>query len=78
MEDLENKKTNLQSSVETLCDALKTDPSLYISYQANIAMAFKDEYSRMIQKVGVNAVDKYIHEIANPSAKNFLDLLIKK
>ena len=53
--------------------ALKEDDALYIAYQANIAQAFKDEYSRNKNKYK-NKVD--IHNIANRAAKNFIDLLI--
>ena len=58
-------------AVETLSKALRENPSLYYAYQANIAMAFKNEMVR-------NGHDfPTLHDIANIAAKNFLDLLIK-
>ena len=65
-------------AVAHLAAELKRDPDLYYSYQANIAMAFKDEFHRQAGQPGevkhVNSDD--IHEIANQAAKNFLNLLI--
>ena len=55
---------------------LKNDPDYYIAWQANIAMAFKDEVNRL--KPITNRWDRQdVHEIANQAAKNFLNLLIK-
>lgn len=73
----------LKQAVEALCKALaedKAEGSYYYAWQANIAMAFKDEYDQSAnldelyphQKSHIN-----IHEIANNAAKNFLDMLIK-
>jgi hypothetical protein len=65
-------------AVAHLAKELKADPDFYYSYQANIAMAFKDEFHRQAGQPGevhhVNSDD--IHEIANTAAKNFLNLLI--
>ena len=36
--------------IEELIKNLKKDKGLYYSYQANIAMAFKDEYDRNTKK----------------------------
>lgn len=59
-----------------LFERIRTEPDLYYAWQANIAMAFKDEYNRQINyNYMPNKED--IHEIANQAAKNFLDLLIK-
>lgn len=59
-----------------LFDRIRTEPDLYYAYQANIAMAFKDEVSRL--KPVTNRWNReLVHEIANQAAKNFLDLLIK-
>lgn len=64
----------LKNSVEILCENLQNDEALYIAWQANIAMAFKDEYARQIKMS--KALD--IHSISNNAAKNFLDLLTRK
>lgn len=69
-------------AVAVLSHALATDPELYYGYQSNIAMAFKDEYSRY-RKARLPNVEMLpgesdgIHEVANNAAKYFLDLLIK-
>lgn len=58
--------------------ALREQEDYYYAWQANIAMAFYDEFLRHREKVGrerMNAKD--VHTIANQAAKNFLDLLIK-
>lgn len=62
--------------ISELIKRLKTEADLYYAYQANIAMAFKDEYDRQASLrdyVDLGKLD--IHEIANQAAKNFLDLL---
>ena len=61
-----------KQAVETLCKALREDSDYYYSWQANIAMQFKDEMGR-----GGYEVDEQVHEIANDAAKAFLDLLIR-
>lgn len=61
--------------IKELIKNLRDDPDLYYVYQANIAMAFQDEYYRYKKKYK-NRGD--IHQISNQGAKNFLDLLIKE
>lgn len=67
---MENK---LKEAVELLCENLKSDETYYYSWQANIAMAFKDEYARN-SPVG-SRLDN-LHELSNNAAKNFLNQLI--
>lgn len=55
----------------------KSEGSYYYSWQANIAMAFKDEWSRRIAP-GAIPMGEDIHNVSNQAAKNFLDLLCKK
>ncbi len=62
---------SVEHAVRKLTDAIKKDEGFYISYQANIAMAFKDEYGRCDEKYKNK---KDIHRIANVAAKNFIDL----
>ena len=50
----------------------KSPGSYYYSWQANIAMAFKDEWNRWEKP------ECYVHEVANNSAANFLELLCSK
>ena len=70
-------KTKLEKAVKTLRKGLKKDPDLYYAYQANIAMQFKDEYSRTRKdKMHGYINNEDVHQIANKAAKAFLDLLI--
>ena len=77
----ENKEImELKEAIETLCNALREDKSegsYYYSWQANIAMSFKDEYNR-VNKNHLSTSDYEIHHIANKAAENFLNLLISK
>jgi len=67
--------TKVSNAVKILLTALKNDEDYYYSYQANIAMAFKDEYDRNNKKYKNR---KDIHDIANQAAINFLNLLISQ
>lgn len=64
-----------------LSKALK-DPDYYIAWQANIAMAFKDEWDdnfdlRVInQKMLEDGEKTSVHIIANKAAKRFLDMFL--
>ena len=66
---MENK---LKEAIDTLVEALQTDEGYRIGWQANIAMSFKDEYSRNKLKYK-NRQD--IHKIANTASDNFLNML---
>lgn len=70
----------LKDAIETLIQELakdKREGSYYYSWQANIAMAFKDTYKQRFPTHAdhTNAMAN-INEVANNAAKNFLDLLI--
>lgn len=65
---------DIKKAVDTLTMALSEDVDFYRAYQANIAMAFYDEYRRNKKKYK-NQID--VHSIANTAARNFLDMLIK-
>jgi len=58
----------LKRAVDTLRKALMNDPDYFRSWQANIAMAFYDEYRRR--------PNADLHFVANEAAIQFLDLLI--
>lgn len=69
----------LRESINVLMKALREDQGLYIAYQANIAMAFYDEFNQqmseredftkwLLQEGG-------LHKIANDASTNFLKLL---
>lgn len=63
--------SKISNAVKVLTKALREDKEFYCSYQANIAMAFKDEYARSGGK-------ENIHELANRAADNFMQLWIKE
>lgn len=67
-------ENEVKNAVETLTKALKESESFYYSYQANIAMAFFDEYAKN-KKNYMNRGD--IHKVSNQAAKNFLDFWIR-
>jgi hypothetical protein len=65
-----------------LFERIRTEPDLYYAWQANIAMAFKDEANRHMKRKfqsnrSPHLSKQDLHEIANQAARNFLDLLIK-
>jgi hypothetical protein len=73
-------KNSIEHAMKILINALKTDESYRIGWQANIAMAFKDEYywnnvneHGYIDPTKTDAIDK----IANQASNNFLNLLCK-
>lgn len=73
-------KITLEQSVDKLRQELNHDKSLYITWQANIAMAYLDNenwYCNKHNKKPSQLTPKDKHTIANNSAKYFLDLLIK-
>jgi hypothetical protein len=59
-----------------MIDQIKRDPQLREAYKANIAMAFKDEYSRYKKKTGKKTLsNEDVHKVANKAADEFLTLL---
>jgi len=77
------KETKLIEAIEIVCQALREDKEYYNSWQANIAMAFKDEFNNYPMSYRgengkiVNFNQEFIHKIANDAANNFLKLLTK-
>lgn len=68
----------VKKAVETLTVALSADPDYWISWQANIAMAFVDEVARHRSVTGKRCINRReIHAIANTAADNFLKLLVR-
>lgn len=77
---------SIEQAFKVLIKALKEDPAYFYSWQANIALQFKDlvEYksihgfgsmdNRKSEKVAVLNKEQ-IHELANQAAINFLNLL---
>lgn len=71
------EKLRIGEAVRKLTKELENDADFRYSYQANIAMAFKDEYAR--RKKDKKYLSKQdIHEISNIAANNFLALLCRK
>jgi hypothetical protein len=72
----------LKPAVDALRKALRNDPELWNAYQANIAMAFIDEYSNYQDKhrkrIKMHGL-KYeeLHAMANQAASRFLDNLTR-
>jgi hypothetical protein len=64
----------LKDAIQVLVEALKTDEGYRISWQANIAMAFKDEYYRQSSQQSEHQFED-VHELANTAADNFLKIL---
>ena len=59
---------------------LREDPGWYVSYQANIAMAFYDEckLAGLVNTKQEGDEVKSIHKIANRAATKFMDMWIRK
>ena len=66
-------------AIDQLIKALKEDEGYYYGWQANIAMAFQDEYRtqmEILEHPFTLEAQVSIHQIANNAAKNFLNQLI--
>lgn len=68
------KKVNLSDAINRFCEEIKNDKGYRISWEANIAMAFKDQFNFS----GYKHDAKVVHEVANKAAAAFLDQLIGK
>ena len=76
--EIPKENDKLRDAVRTLSKALKNDPELFYAYQANIAMAFKDNVRWYKQKTGKKSLSSGdLHEIANDAAKYFLNQFCK-
>jgi hypothetical protein len=65
----------IENAIKIITDELKKDKSVgsyYYTWQANIAMAFKDEFDRKGKGYTSRAT---VHLLANNAACNFLNLL---
>jgi hypothetical protein len=67
-------KNSIGHAMKILINALKTDESYRIGWQANIAMVFKDEFTRTNPDLKSTS-DYELHIIANQASNNFLNLL---
>lgn len=71
-----DKTITLEEAMKVVCQAIREDKAYRIGWQANIAMAFKDEYNLFEQRGGMIAPPGAIHSIANKAADRFLNILI--
>lgn len=69
-----HKINHAEIGIRNLSKALKRDPQYWITWQANLAMAFKDQAHWDKRKWNKHE----LHETANNAAKCFLDLLIRQ
>jgi len=68
------KNLTLKDAINKICEEIKSDASYRITWEANIAMAFVDQF----RYSGYPYDPKIIHEVANRAAAAFLDQLIGK
>lgn len=67
----------IKQAIETLIKAIKEDEEYRRTWQANIAMAFKDEMAKWEFGTRIDMHKDDLHEVANKAANNFLDVLTK-
>lgn len=70
--------SKISEAVKVLTEELSRDEGYFYSWEANIAMAFKDEWNWHVEKQGYPYTKEHIHEIANKAANNFLNQLCKE
>ncbi len=67
-------KITIGQATERLCEELRNDKDFRIAWEANIAMAFKDQFHFS----GHKHDPQVVHEVANKGAAAFLDQFIGK
>ena len=72
--DGEMSDITIEQAMNIIRKAIQEDVGYRIGWQANIAMAFRDEYAR--RRFMSEAEHIFIHGVANKAAKNFLDILV--
>lgn len=65
-----SEENRVPEALAILKEAMEKDESYFISWQANLAMCFKDGFANNINK-------KTLHEIANDAAVEFINRLLK-
>lgn len=66
------KNISLVDAINMVCEEIKKDKGYRLSWEANIAMAFKDAFDFS----GYKHDNEVVHEVANKAAAAFLDQLI--
>lgn len=64
-------------AVKVITQAFKDDPAYRYSWEANIAMAFKDNMRWHFSPGEIPVLQEDLHKVANKAADYFLDLLSK-
>lgn len=64
--------------IKALSKALAKDPDFYMTWQANIAVQFQNEWMRESANGGLPCTKEHVHKISNKAAKSFLNLLIRQ
>lgn len=72
-------KDKLPNAMSIITAELLNDPDYWQAWKANIAMAFKDEFSKELNGNPTVELDyEMVHKMANQAADNFLDILTRK
>lgn len=66
---------NIQEAMEVVTNELKNDLDYRRSWEANIAMAFKDTWSWTLKENSDCVPSEMIHDISNRAARHFLAIL---
>lgn len=61
-----------KEAIDQLTKALREDPAYWTTWQANIAMAFKDQWQWAVNDGGLPCTPEQISTIANDAATYFL------
>ena len=69
--------SELSEAVKILVKHLKEDEGYRISWKANIAIAFRDEWQRQANDEGLPCSSDDIRSVANKAAINFLNNLCR-
>jgi hypothetical protein len=72
------KEISTAAAVQKIARELNADEGYRISWVANVAMPFVDEWQRAVESGGLPATREQIHEIANKAAEHFIWLLSRQ
>lgn len=79
---------DIKTAMRVLTEELRTDPGYYMSWQANIAVQFQDEYKKyhdskyiLVTLAKLDLLPHFhsqddIHKVSNKAADNFLKMLL--
>jgi hypothetical protein len=72
------KQLEITKAIKVLADAMNSDHQYFYAWQANIAMAFQDEFNRELKENSDILSKETLHRISNMAAVNFLALLSRE